>query len=143
MFCACRDGCSAEKGCSCVGMSTINLSKSGNVHNAHLLSENAFDSQFFECSADCACAGTCANRLAPPNDTQRHQLQIFKTPKAGFACKTMKSIRKGSFVCFLGGEVLPIDYPTIKPKDYEKIEAPDKVCFTFIDNMASMGWSDF
>ncbi|KAL3097545.1 hypothetical protein niasHS_003993 [Heterodera schachtii] len=137
VFCNCKGtgGCSAQKGCACVEMSTIELSEPGRVHNAHLLNENAFESRFFECSSLCSCAGTCANRLAPQNDAQRNHLQIFKTLKAGFGCRTLKPIRKGSFICFLGGEVFPFDYPSKKAEEFKQIVDADKVCFTFSDKV--------
>src|SRR5690349_18686518 len=67
----------------------------GRVLDAGDLSESPFDSVFIECSAHCGCAGRCSNRLSPVDDAQRLSLQIFRTERTGFACRTLKNIRKG------------------------------------------------
>lgn len=59
----------------------------------------------FECNDACSCnAITCNNRVVQKGLTER--LQIFKTMDKGWGVRTLRLIRKGTFVCEYVGEVI-------------------------------------
>uniref|UniRef100_A0A914KV06 Pre-SET domain-containing protein n=1 Tax=Meloidogyne incognita TaxID=6306 RepID=A0A914KV06_MELIC len=103
-FCQCLDQCSAANGCLCINMSSIKLSKSGRVENVEKLNGNPFNFSLYECSDECGCAGKCKNNLG--GNQQKFKLEIFRKSCAGYSCKTLKQIKKGSFICYMAGEVL-------------------------------------
>ncbi|KAF7640199.1 SET domain-containing protein [Meloidogyne graminicola] len=127
-FCQCLGQCSANNGCLCINMSTLKLIKPGRIDEVDKLNGNPFNYSFFECTEECSCAGKCGNNLS--ENHQKNKFEIFRKPCAGYACKTLKQIRKGSFICYMAGEIVP-----------SNTKISENVSFTFQDETKNFAFT--
>ncbi|KAJ1677429.1 hypothetical protein EV182_006197, partial [Spiromyces aspiralis] len=58
----------------------------------------------YECGPNCACSGSCRNRVIQHGLQVR--LEIFKTEKKGWGVRTLQPIAKNTFICEYVGEII-------------------------------------
>ncbi|ODM98559.1 Histone-lysine N-methyltransferase SUV39H2 [Orchesella cincta] len=77
-------------------------------------------SQIFECNSKCSCGPDCLNRVVQDGKSD-HKLCIFRTSNGrGWGLKTLKLIKKGSFVTLYVGEVIKSEEVERRAKDYDE-----------------------
>ncbi|ODM88636.1 Histone-lysine N-methyltransferase SUV39H2 [Orchesella cincta] len=75
----------------------------------------------FECNSKCSCGPECANRVVQDGKSD-HKLCIFRTSNGcGWGVKSLKSIKKGTFVTLYVGEVIKSDEAERRGKDYDEV----------------------
>ncbi|CAL8109343.1 unnamed protein product [Orchesella dallaii] len=77
-------------------------------------------SPIYECNSKCGCGPDCANRVVQDGKSD-HKLSIFRTSNGcGWGVKTLKSIKKGSFVTLYVGEVIKSEEAERRGKQYDE-----------------------
>ncbi|ODM96262.1 Histone-lysine N-methyltransferase SUV39H2 [Orchesella cincta] len=77
-------------------------------------------SPIYECNSKCSCGPDCPNRVVQDGKSD-HKLSIFRTSDGrGWGVKTLKSIKKGTFVTLYVGEVIKSDEAERRGKDYDE-----------------------
>ncbi|ODM88213.1 Histone-lysine N-methyltransferase SUV39H2 [Orchesella cincta] len=75
----------------------------------------------YECNSKCKCGPECANRVVQDGKSD-HKLCIFRTSNGcGWGVKSLKSIKKGTFVTLYVGEVIKSDEAERRGKDYDEV----------------------
>ncbi|ODN04495.1 Histone-lysine N-methyltransferase SUV39H2 [Orchesella cincta] len=118
-------GCNCGKGpISCYyGSSTTCCAKQSGYKFAYTIYRKLNvpqGSPIFECNAKCSCGPDCVNRVVQDGKTD-HELCIFRTSNGrGWGLKTLKLIKKGSFVTLYVGEVIKSEEAERRAKDYDE-----------------------
>ncbi|ODN06241.1 Histone-lysine N-methyltransferase SUV39H2 [Orchesella cincta] len=76
----------------------------------------------YECNKRCACGPDCANRVVQDGTLSLSgtKLCIFRTSnKRGWGVKTLKKIKKGTFVCLYAGEIITNEEAESRGQIYE------------------------
>jgi SET domain-containing protein len=74
----------------------------------------------YECHALCSCSDECANRVVQRGMSVR--LEVFRTPLAGWAVRTVDAVPAGVFICEYAGEHLPDDEAEERGILYDQLE---------------------
>lgn len=107
--CGCTGSCVLDGGvCACVHRDGVRESyaRQQPAYEASRRLKRAYES-IYECHLLCACALSCANRVVQRGISVR--LEVFRTPRAGWAVRTVDAVVAGSFICEYAGEHLPDD----------------------------------
>ncbi|KAI3695277.1 hypothetical protein L1987_78272 [Smallanthus sonchifolius] len=91
--CNCKGGCTDPSSCACA---RLNGSDFPYVHRdgGRLIEPKAV---VFECGPNCGCGPGCVNRTSQRG--LRYRLEVFKTPKKGWAVRSWDFIPSGAPVC--------------------------------------------
>ncbi|ODM88637.1 Histone-lysine N-methyltransferase SUV39H2, partial [Orchesella cincta] len=87
----------------------------------------------YECNSKCNCGPECANRVVQDGKSD-HKLCIFRTSNGcGWGVKSLKSIKKGTFVTLYVGEVIKSDEAERRGKDYDELQPNLGVYAVWVD----------
>ncbi|KAK9064695.1 hypothetical protein SSX86_016077 [Deinandra increscens subsp. villosa] len=91
--CNCKGSCTDQRSCACA---RLNGSDFPYVHRdgGRLIEPKAV---VFECGPNCGCGSGCINRTSQRG--LRYRLEVFKTPKKGWAVRSWDFIPSGAPVC--------------------------------------------
>ncbi|KAJ0692707.1 putative [histone H3]-lysine(4) N-trimethyltransferase chromatin remodeling SET family [Helianthus annuus] len=91
--CNCKGSCTDPRSCACA---RLNGSDFPYVHRdgGRLIEPKAV---VFECGPNCGCGSSCVNRTSQRG--LRYRLEVFKTPKKGWAVRSWDFIPSGAPVC--------------------------------------------
>ncbi|XP_042502626.1 histone-lysine N-methyltransferase, H3 lysine-9 specific SUVH4 isoform X2 [Macadamia integrifolia] len=101
--CNCEDTCIDPKACACARLNGSNfpyVSRDG----GRLIEAKAV---VFECGPNCVCGPGCVNRTSQKG--LKYRLEVFRTPKKGWAVRSWDSIPSGAPVCQYTGILLRTD----------------------------------
>ncbi|CAN0924786.1 Histone-lysine N-methyltransferase, H3 lysine-9 specific SUVH4, partial [Linum grandiflorum] len=111
--CNCKGTCVDSRTCACA---KLNGSDFPYVHRDGGRLIEARD-VVFECGPSCGCGPGCVNRTSQRG--LRHRLEVFRTPKKGWAVRSWDFIRSGSPVCeYVGVLKKTEDVDTLTGNDY-------------------------
>ncbi|XP_059640250.1 histone-lysine N-methyltransferase, H3 lysine-9 specific SUVH4-like [Cornus florida] len=103
--CGCKDTCRDPRSCSCA---RLNGSDFPYVHvhrdGGRLIEPKAV---VFECGPNCGCGPSCVNRTSQRG--LKYRLEVFRTPKKGWAVRSWDYIPAGAPVCEYIGVLMKTD----------------------------------
>ncbi|KAA8548293.1 hypothetical protein F0562_004722 [Nyssa sinensis] len=111
--CDCKDTCRDPKSCACV---RLNGSDFPYVHRdgGRLVEPKAV---VFECGPNCGCGPGCVNRTSQRG--LKYRLEVFRTPKKGWAVRSWDYIPSGAPVCEYIGLLMKTDeIDTVSENNY-------------------------
>ncbi|KAK1369854.1 histone-lysine N-methyltransferase, H3 lysine-9 specific SUVH4 [Heracleum sosnowskyi] len=101
--CNCSGNCAYSKTCSCA---TLNGSNLPYVHRdgGRLIEPKAV---VYECGPNCGCGPGCVNRISQRGI--KYRLEVYRTPKKGWAVRSWDYIPSGAPVCEYIGKLMKTD----------------------------------
>ena len=125
--CRCLNDCASED-CNCGIISTGywydsdgRLKDSFKYHDPPMI---------LECNRACSCWDNCSNRVVQRGI--RCRLQVFKTQGKGWGLKTLKFIRKGTFVIEYVGEYITDSEADARDDDSYLFDLDEKISVSFV-----------
>ncbi|KAI7730692.1 hypothetical protein M8C21_032301, partial [Ambrosia artemisiifolia] len=109
--CNCKGSCTDPRSCACA---RLNGSDFPYVHRdgGRLIEPKAV---VFECGPNCGCGPSCVNRASQRG--LRYRLEVFKTPKKGWAVRSWDFIPSGAPVCEYIGVLKKTDDVDLNPEN--------------------------
>ncbi|KAI7730693.1 hypothetical protein M8C21_032302, partial [Ambrosia artemisiifolia] len=109
--CNCKGSCTDPRSCACA---RLNGSDFPYVHRdgGRLIEPKAV---VFECGPNCGCGPSCINRTSQRG--LRYRLEVFKTPKKGWAVRSWDFIPSGAPVCEYIGVLKKTDDVDLNPEN--------------------------
>ncbi|XP_077250462.1 histone-lysine N-methyltransferase, H3 lysine-9 specific SUVH4-like isoform X2 [Tasmannia lanceolata] len=101
--CNCKGSCVDPKSCACARLNGSDfpyVRKDG----GRLVQAKAI---VFECGPNCGCGPSCVNRTSQKG--LRYRLEVFRTPKKGWAVRSWDSIPSGAPICEYTGVLMRTD----------------------------------
>ncbi|XP_018475689.2 histone-lysine N-methyltransferase, H3 lysine-9 specific SUVH4 [Raphanus sativus] len=111
--CNCRGSCTDPKKCACAGLNGGNFPYV-DLNDGRLIEPRDV---VFECGPNCGCGPGCVNRTSQKR--LRFHLEVFRSPKKGWAVRSWDYIPAGSPVCeYIGVLRRTDDVDTLTDNDY-------------------------
>ncbi|KAJ4959634.1 hypothetical protein NE237_019544 [Protea cynaroides] len=101
--CNCRDTCIDPKACACARLNGSDFPYVRRDGGRLIEAKDVV----FECGPDCGCKAGCVNRTSQQG--LKYRLEVFRTPKKGWAVRSWDSIPSGAPVCEYTGKLMRTD----------------------------------